>query len=325
MRYSPEDKLRIIRQVAASKQPKRITLKRLDISSSTYYKWYRRYRAKGIAGLENRKTTPNRFWNRLSDREREQVLKLAISNPAKTPRDIARDFANIYGTFIAPSSVYRLLNDYDHIDLSRITTIEGHQRSRLAPQFVNDIWSTAFVFIKLPGWGFYYLLAILDDYSKYIINHRLLMMLSKDDVVTLVTETLDRIGLDHIRLKHRARLLTGNATSNFIDRLRHFLIDSDKTERAISATISAGRNFGNVNQSKGNIINLLHYYLPSDLEIEIDRFIDCYNNEWCIRSRTNLTPAAVYFGEEQSLQRERQMIKEKTLMMRKIRNLGLEQ
>jgi len=55
------------------------------------------------------------------------------------------------------------------------------------------------------------------------------------------------------------------------------------------------------------VVNLLHYYLPGELEREIGRYVEYYNNHRYHESLENLTPADVYFGRkrEQLTMRER--------------------
>ena len=37
----------------------------------------------------------------------------------------------------------------------------------------NEIWQTDFTYLKVLGWGWFYLSTILDDYSRYIIAWKL--------------------------------------------------------------------------------------------------------------------------------------------------------
>ena len=51
MRYPASEKLEIIRLVERSHLPVRRTLEKLGIAKTTFYRWYDRYQAAGVAGL----------------------------------------------------------------------------------------------------------------------------------------------------------------------------------------------------------------------------------------------------------------------------------
>ena len=325
MRFSAEEKLRIINLVRESNDSTRNVLKELGINSSTYYKWYDRYRKSGPAGLENFKPTPKRFWNSLSKTERRQAIKIAFTNPEMAPKEIAREFSNIYGSYISESSIYRILNSFDKFESNKIQVIKGRERFSVSATSVNDIWKTEFVYVRLTELGFYYLLFVIDDYSKYVIDWKLYNSLTEKDPEQLVLKALWNTGLKSIRVKHRARLLTGTFSKMFIERLKEYLYDFDLKNLAgnSAGTINIRRTDGAI-QPKKNIINLNNYYLPGDIEKQVTRFVDYYNNQCILKAFNNMTPASIYFKQENAVKQQRESIKEKTLLMRKIRNLGIE-
>ena len=63
---------------------------------------------------------------------------------------------------------------------------------------------------------------------------------------------------------------------------------------------------------------LENYYLPGDLEAQIERFIDHYNNHRYHESLDNLTPADVYFSRGHAILLERARIKQKTIAQRRL-------
>ena len=70
-------------------------------------------------------------------------------------------------------------------------------------------------------------------------------------------------------------------------------------------------------RSMKNQILLENYYLPGELKLRIDDFVEYYNHERYHESLKNLTPADVYYGRGQSVLDRRVKIKLKTIAMRK--------
>ena len=67
-----------------------------------------------------------------------------------------------------------------------------------------------------------------------------------------------------------------------------------------------------------NRILLENYFLPGDLERQIESFVEHYNHERYHESLKNVTPADVYFGRAQSILNRRERIKEKTIEHRRL-------
>jgi len=65
------------------------------------------------------------------------------------------------------------------------------------------------------------------------------------------------------------------------------------------------------------VIRLDHYYSSEELEREIGSFVDYYNNERYHESPGNVTPADMYFGRAEEVRAKRELIKKKTLRLRR--------
>lgn len=70
-----------------------------------------------------------------------------------------------------------------------------------------------------------------------------------------------------------------------------------------------------------NVVNLQKYFLPWELEQEIARFVEYYNNERYHESLGNVTPADVYCGRHREIFTRRDEIKRRTLKQRRHYNL----
>ena len=115
MRYPISEKLEIIRLVERSHLPVRRTLDKLGIAKTTFYRWYDRYLAFGLSGLEDRTSGPGRVWNRIPDDVRGEIVDLALDEPELSPRELAVTFTDAKSYFVSEASVYRLLKAHDLI------------------------------------------------------------------------------------------------------------------------------------------------------------------------------------------------------------------
>ncbi len=86
MRYTASEKLEIIRLVEQSSLPVRRTLALMGIPKTTFYRWYNRYQADGVEGLEDGRGGTHRVWNRIAEEVRGQILEMALEHTALSPR-----------------------------------------------------------------------------------------------------------------------------------------------------------------------------------------------------------------------------------------------
>ena len=77
----------------------------------------------------------------------------------------------------------------------------------------NQLWQTDFTYLKVIGWGWYYLSTILDDYSRFIIAWKLCTTMRADDVTGTLELALTASGCDSAKVVHKPRLLSDNGSS----------------------------------------------------------------------------------------------------------------
>ena len=74
-------------------------------------------------------------------------------------------------------------------------------------------------------------------------------------------------------------------------------------------------------RSMKNVINLQHYYLPGELEREIELFVKYYDNHMYHKLLDNLTPADSYLVRNKEILSLRDKNKYKTKKVRRLYNL----
>ena len=207
MRYPASEKLEIIRLVEQSHLSARRTLQKLGIPRSTFNRWYDRFLAGGVDALEDRRPRPNRVWNRIPEERRDQIVELALNEPELSPRELAVTFTDTRGYFVSESSVYRLLKAHDLITSPAFIVIKAADEFHDKTTAPNQLWQTDFTYLKVIGWGWFYLSTVLDDFSRYIIAWKLCTTMKAEDVTDTLTLALQASGCDSARVVQRPRLL----------------------------------------------------------------------------------------------------------------------
>ena len=323
MRYRQAEKMEIIRIVESSEIGVTRTLEELQVNRSTFYEWYQRYRREGYDGLALKQPHPKRFWNKIPDHEKEQIVSLALERLQDTPRQLAWHITDTQGYFISESSVYRILKQYDLVPSPNYIVLAAADQFQHPTNRVNEMWQTDFTYFKIISWGWYYLGSILDDHSRYIIAWKLFTSMATTDVKELLDLAVERTGVEHVAVRHRPRLLSDNGACYVSDELRKYLTSKGMTQThgAPYHPMTQGK-IERYHRSMKNEINLQKYYMPWELEQEIERFIDYYNNRRYHEALDNVTPADVYYGRQREIITRRERLKQKTLKARKRYNLS---
>ena len=210
MRYPASEKVAIIRLVEASHLPARRTLDKLGIPRATFYRWYDRYRDSGPEALGDRCSRPDRVWNRIPEAIRDEIIDLALTEPELSPRELAVRFTDEKKYFVSEASVYRLLKAHDLITSPAYIVIKAAEEFKDKTTAPNQLWQTDFTYLKIVGWGWYYLSTVLDDFSRFIVAWKLCATMRAEDVTATLDRALAASGLDHVTVVHRPRLLSDN-------------------------------------------------------------------------------------------------------------------
>ena len=319
MRYPPSEKLEIIRLVELSHLPARRTLAQLGIPRTSFYRWYDRYLTGGPEALEDRRSRPGRVWNRIPDEVRGQIVQLALKETDLSPRELAVRFTDTEGYFVSESSVYRLLKAHDLITSPAFIVVKAADEFKNKTTAPNQLWQTDFTYLKVIGWGWFYLSTVLDDFSRYIIAWKLCTTMKAEDVTDTLELALKASGCDRATVVHKPRLLSDNGSSYIAGDLAEWLDDRDMEHiRGAPYHPQTQGKIERWHQTLKNRILLENYYLPGDLEAQIEAFVGHYNHHRYHESLGNLTPADVYFGRGQTILLKRERIKRQTIEHRRL-------
>ncbi len=94
--------------------------------------------------MEDIRSGANRAWNRVPNEVRAQIIDLALD------------------LIISPAFI----------------AMKASSKFRDKITVINQLWQTDFTYLKVIGWGWFYLSTILDGYSRYTISWKLCTTMS---------------------------------------------------------------------------------------------------------------------------------------------------
>ena len=311
---SPSEKGDILAQVENQSRRKRKVLAELGISRSTYYRWRQG---------QNESKRRVRPWNRVTPNEERRILAVAREFPELSSRQLSAWITDHEGFAVSESTVYRILRREGLVKRQEIqpeAAKEYHTRTTRPHQ----MWATDASYFRVVGWGYYYLVTVMDDYSRFILGWRLQKDMSANSLIEVVQEAVDATGMTDVPVEDRTRLLSDNG-AGYVSRAFRDYLNLVGIRHILAAPYHPQTN-GKVEryqQSLKREVNQLPYELPSDLERAIADFVDYYNYRRYHKALSNVTPADVLYGRRETILEHRKEVQILTISRRRDYNQGL--
>ncbi len=319
----PERKREVIELVRRSPLPKRQTLAELGLPRSTYYRWQRRFRQQGEVGLVDRRPQPGTVWNRLTPQEEERILVEALRQPDRSPRELAYWLTDHAGFSVSESTVYRVLKRHGLIREVKPVGFPAGKEYRVKTTRPNEQWQSDASYFFVVGWGWYYLISVLDDYSRFILAWDLKADMTAQSISEVVQQAVEWTGMERVPVQDRTRLLSdrgsGYLARAFEDYLRVLAIRHIYCSPHHPQTQGKLERFHETLKAR---LNLLVYTSPESLRAAMAEFIDFYKHRRYHEGIGNVTPADVYYGRREEILRRREVQKQETIYQRFQYNLG---
>jgi hypothetical protein len=166
-----------------------------------------------------------RFWNRIPDQEKEQILTIALEGAKDTPRRLACFITDKEGYFMSESSVCRILKACDMVPSPSYIVMAASDSFRYPTTRVHELCQSDFTYFRVVGGGRYYQGSILYDYSRYVIALKLYTTMATRDVKDLLNIAVEKTGIQQISIRHPKTAL-GQWTSLRLRRAQ--TVSSDK-------------------------------------------------------------------------------------------------
>ncbi len=309
---SPEERAQILSRVENCSRGKRRVLAEVGIPRSTYYRWRQR-RARALRG---------RPWNRITPNEERRILAVAREFPDLSSRQLSAWITDNEGFAVSEATVYRILRREGLVKRQEIRPTAGkeYHTKTTGP---HQMWATDASYFRVSGWGYYYLVTLMDDYSRFILAWKLQKDMSADSLIEVVQEAVDATGMTDVPVENRTRLLSDNG-AGYVSRAFRDYLRLVGIEHILAAPFHPQTN-GKVEryqQSLKREVNQLPYELPSELERAIADFVDYYNFRRYHKALGNVTPADVLNGRREAILLRRREVQLLTISRRRVYNTG---
>ena len=311
---SAGDKAIILAQVESQSRGKRQALMTLGIPKSSYYRW-----RQGQPDSGNRK----RPWNRITPDEEDKILAVAQESPELSSRQLSAWITDNEGFAVSESTVYRILRREGLVkrqETQLVAAKEYHTKTTRPHQ----MWATDASYFRVVGWGYYYLVTVMDDYSRFILAWKLQKDMSANSLIEVIQDAVDATGMADVPVEDRTKLLSDNG-AGYVSRSFRDYLHLAGIRHILAAPFHPQTNgkLERYHQSIKREVNQILYEFPGQLEKAIAKFVDYYNYRRYHKALGNVTPADVLYGKRVKILQRRKEVQIQTINRRRDYNQGL--
>jgi len=317
---SAVEKSRILALVADSGLPRRKALEHLRLPRSTYYRWLKHQREGSLQDKKGGSAVP---WNKLKLEEEAKILATARASPELSCRQLALEMVDSERWYVSESTVFRILKREGMIRSAEVVGFKAGKEYHRKTKRSNELWATDCSHIKVFDWGWYYLVTVMDDYSRFILAWELKADMAAGSLIDVVQKAVDATGMTDIPVENRTALLSDNGAGYVSRQFGEYL--RLVGVRHIVASPYHPQTNGKIERYHRSLkgeINQLPYDMPSELEKAIAAFIEYYNYRRYHEGLCDVTPHDVYTGRHVEILRKRKEAKSRTLQERRDYNRG---
>lgn len=190
-RFSADAKAELLAVVAQAQARTGWTLRRvlhhLGLSKARYRDWTQRAT---LARLTDAKPIAPLRDGILAE-EKQAVITYALAHPKDGYRRLTWQMIDADVAYLSESSVYRILRDAELLARWRRHRSAGTAPAK--PTRPHERWHTDIMYLRIAD-SWYFLVTVLDAYSRYVVHWELLTTMTAADVRLVIQEALERTG-----------------------------------------------------------------------------------------------------------------------------------
>jgi putative transposase len=312
---SATGKAEILALVANSGLPCSRALAQLRLPRSTYYRWLKRLSEDRLQDKKGGSPIP---WNKIIPEEEAQILAEARASPELSCRQLACTLTDGGNMYVSESTVYRILKREGLIKPAEIIGFKASKEYRHKTQCPNQLWATDCCHLKVMGWGWYYLVTVMDDFSRLILAWDLKVDMAGRSLEDVVQQAVDFTGMTDVPMENRTVLLSDNGAGYISQQFNEYLrLVGIKHINAAPFHPQTNGKIERYHRTLKGDIGQVPYEMPSVLKETISTFIKYYNYRRYHEGLGNVTPYDVYTGRHMAIMQKRKEVKSRTLAERR--------
>jgi putative transposase len=172
--------------------PVEALLERLGLPSATYYRWQTRATVNRLA---DQVVVPRREALLPTPEEVVAVRRFSLAHPQTGYKRLTWQMVDENAAYLRPYQVYHILKEHNLMCRQGTTSPEPLKRPP-EPDHPDQVWHIDLMYLYISS-RWYYLVDILDGYSRFLVHWSLNLTMLADTVTLTVQEALDRLPQRH--------------------------------------------------------------------------------------------------------------------------------
>jgi transposase InsO family protein len=245
--------------------------------------------------------------------EETRILAEARVSPELSCRQLALTITDSNGAYLSESTVYRVLKKAGLIKPAEIIGFKAAKEYRRKTKQPNELWASDCCHLKVIGWGWYYLVSVMDDRSRFILAWDIKVDMAGRSLEDVVQQAVDLTGMTDVPLEDRTVLLSDNGAGYISQQFNAYL--RLVGIRHITAAPFHPQTNGKIERYHRTLkgeINQVPHETPGELKEAIRGFIEYYNYRRYHEGLGNVTPYDVYTGKHHEIIQRRKEARSRT-------------